>query len=193
MIAEPPETVQIAAFVPISESVAFLDKPVCAEFHGNHNQQSVFTGLAKLDQSTKQTKVLSDLICSFCFDFACQKPHQGLSSCTCVEGQCNTNECLCLKLGQSCTQYCLCRKDRCAYQKKLTCKCEHVCSFERCLCQKDPTGCTEACGCSCKQVPSVKMGVSKSNIKQAGYGLFALEQIKKDTLLGTYVGEHIPK
>jgi len=37
-----------------------------------------------------------------------------------------------------------------------------------------------------------KLGVSDSSISDAGYGLFALETIPKDTLVGVYFGELIP-
>ncbi len=37
------------------------------------------------------------------------------------------------------------------------------------------------------------MAVSDSTIPNAGLGLFSLEALKKDSLIGFYVGEYIPE
>jgi len=55
------------------------------------------------------------------------------------------------------------------------------------------TGCSVSCGCGCASLKWPLLGVSESTISEAGYGLFALETISKDRLVGVYFGEMIPE
>ena len=40
---------------------------------------------------------------------------------------------------------------------------------------------------------NLKFGIGISTVKNAGYGLFALEGIKQKTVIGIYKGEYIDK
>lgn len=64
--------------------------------------------------------------------------------------------------------------------------------YGKCHCQKDETGCTRDCSCQCASTSQPQMAVGPSQNAEAGLGLYALETIKKDWLIGVYCGEYIP-
>jgi hypothetical protein len=127
--------------------------------------------------------------------------HQGNETC---DSNCN-----CFERG-FCEKYCVCNKDLCKIIFNY-CKCKGPCVSSICPCYARGSECDPEKCCNCTSSPSTKekfyteentcwnrscrMKITKRTAlgisKVAGWGLFALEDIKKDQLIQEYIGELI--
>jgi hypothetical protein len=110
------------------------------------------------------------------------------------EGPCDANsKCYCYLNEAPCRPDCFC-EDKCK-RRFPSCRCEGPCLNCECIeygRECDPGFCQcHKCGNDFANVSLPRLGVWKSSLPGAQKGLFAMQDIKKNTFLGFYYGERV--